>query len=87
MTYEEKYNYLTENGIATDSEINLVCCINGQSPETLNEILWVRTGYHTWEAYDYYEGICELEANREYRDFEDNEEEDFDEEGYNLLWN
>ena len=68
MTHEEKYNYMVENGIATEEEINLVCCINGCSQDTLDEIFWARTGYHTFEAYDYYEGICQLPANIECRD-------------------
>ena len=39
------YDYLTESGIATDEEIQLVSCINGWSVETLNDILYARTGY------------------------------------------
>lgn len=32
-------------GIATEEEIDLVTSINGYSEETLNDILYVRTGY------------------------------------------
>lgn len=77
MTYEEKYNYLTENGIATDDEIDLVVRINGMTQESLDDILWVRTGYHTWECYDYYEGICKLPEHREYRDFDEDEADSY----------
>lgn len=56
MTYEEKYNYLTEHDIATDDEISLVVRINGFSTEQLDNILFVRTGYRSFESYDYNEG-------------------------------
>lgn len=55
MTYEEKYNILTEDDIATDEEIRLVCCINGISTEQLDNILYVRTGYRSFEDYVSYE--------------------------------
>lgn len=32
-------------GIATEEEIDLVTSINGYTEETLNDILYVRTGY------------------------------------------
>lgn len=42
-------NYLIENGIATEDEIDLVCAINGYNQETLNDILYARTGYRSLE--------------------------------------
>ena len=39
------YDYLIENEIATEEEINLVCCINGTNEESLNDILFVKSGY------------------------------------------
>ena len=80
MTYEEKYDFLTENGIATDDEINLVVKINGYAEEQLDNILFVRTGYTDFESYIYYE-CGEFETL-----FDDDDEDDFDEEGYNLFW-
>lgn len=80
MTYEEKYNFLTENGLATDDEISLVVKINGYTEEQLDNILFVRTGYTSFENYIYYE--CDEEEL-----WNEEEEEDFDEEGYNLFWN
>ena len=47
----EVYDFLTEYDIATPDEIRLVCCINGHTEETLNDILEVRTGYHSIEQY------------------------------------
>lgn len=39
------WNTLTEFGIATDDEIDLVTKISGKTEENLNQILYVRTGY------------------------------------------
>jgi hypothetical protein len=39
-------------GIATDEEIDLVTNINGYSEETLNDILYARTGYRDIEQYE-----------------------------------
>lgn len=44
MDYEEAYNRLVENDIATEEEIELVTEINGKSLGTLIDILDVRTG-------------------------------------------
>ena len=85
MTYEEKYNCLVENNVATDNEINLVVKIIGYTEEALDNILFVRTGYTNFESYIYYE-CNEEEEEEEYFDEEEEDEEDFDEEGYNLLW-
>ena len=37
--------------IATDEELELVTSINGLNMETLNDVLYVRTGYRDWEQY------------------------------------
>ena len=47
--FNEMYDYLVEYDIATDKEINLVCCINGSSIDTLNDILYAKTGYRSLE--------------------------------------
>ncbi len=39
-------DFIIHNQIATWDEINLVLSINGQSEESLNNIIQVRTGYH-----------------------------------------
>lgn len=44
MDYEEAYNRLLENDIATADEIELVTEINGKTLGTLVDILEVRTG-------------------------------------------
>lgn len=43
------YNYLVESGIATESELDLITSINGMNIETLNDVIYVRTGYSTYE--------------------------------------
>ncbi len=46
---EERYieQYLIDYSIATEEEIDLVTKINGYNVETLNDILYVRTGYRS----------------------------------------
>lgn len=44
MDYEEAYNRLLENEIATSEEIELVTEINGKNIGTLTDILFARTG-------------------------------------------
>lgn len=46
---EENIQYLIENNIATKEEITLVTKINGYTGETLNDILYARTGYRNFE--------------------------------------
>lgn len=41
------YNYLIDNGIATENEVDLVTTINGYNEETLNDVLFARTGYRS----------------------------------------
>jgi len=44
---QELYEKLIDYGIASQEEIQLVTCINGYNIESLNDILYVRTGYRT----------------------------------------
>lgn len=39
-------------GIATDAELDLITDINGYSAKTLNDVIYVRTGYHSIEQYE-----------------------------------
>ena len=52
MTTPELWILITEYGIATDSEIDLVTDINGVSIKTLNDIIYARTGYRDIESYE-----------------------------------
>ena len=49
--FNEYCDYLIECGIATEDEIQLVTTINGFTIETLDDILYARTGYRTLEQY------------------------------------
>ena len=46
---EKIESFLIDNGIATTEEIRLVMYINGHTIESLNNILYVRTGYRSLE--------------------------------------
>ena len=45
----DMYDYLVDNGIATDEEIKLVTQINGDNIDTYEDILYARTGYRNFE--------------------------------------
>ena len=47
MKLEEYWCYLIESGIATEEELRLVTYILGYSEETLDSVLYARTGYRT----------------------------------------
>ena len=66
----EYYNFLIDEGIATEQELNLVTSINGYNIETLDDVLYVRTGYRDYEQY-----IGEDKEEDE-EDEEDEEEDD-----------
>lgn len=46
---QQTEDFLIESEIATVEEIDLVLKINGHTLETLNDILYVRTGYRDIE--------------------------------------
>jgi len=43
------WNYLIDNGIATDEELKLITCINGYNEKALNSVIYARTGYRSLE--------------------------------------
>ena len=55
MELDDIYNYFINYEIATEDEIDLVTAINGYNEETLNDILYVKTGYRDMEQYLEYE--------------------------------
>lgn len=44
------WDYLVNNGIATDDELQLITSINGYNIDTLNDVIYVRTGYRDIET-------------------------------------
>lgn len=51
MKIETLWDNLVDYSIATEEELQLVTKINGYSESSLNDILYVRTGYRSWEQY------------------------------------
>lgn len=77
---EDVEQFIYDNGIATESEVNLVCQINGWSTETLNEIINCRTEYQDIDQIH----SCELEnfvfdsVEQYFEDEEDDDDDDDD---------
>ena len=46
---EKLWDYIVETGIATEEELKLVTCINGYNEDTLNSVIYARTGYRSME--------------------------------------
>lgn len=49
INIEDAITFLEEEGVATWEEIDLVTKINGYNLETINDIIYVRTGYRDYE--------------------------------------
>lgn len=49
--YNDLWDLIVNNGIATDDELDLIQRINGFRIETLEDILYVRTGYRDAQQY------------------------------------
>ena len=43
------WDYIVEMSIATEDELRLVTSINGTNEDSLNSVLYSRTGYHSME--------------------------------------
>ena len=48
-TIDEVWDLLIEYGVATQEELELVTCINGYNIDTLNDVIYARTGYQNIE--------------------------------------
>lgn len=46
------YDKIVEYGIATEAEIDLVTDINGWNEETMNDIIYAKTGYRDIEQFE-----------------------------------
>lgn len=49
MNLDELWNKIIEREIATEAELQLVTDINGYNEETLNDVIYARTGYRNIE--------------------------------------
>lgn len=54
------WDFITQNEIATEEELQLVTCINGYSVDTLNDIIFARTAYRSMEQAAECEPDCYL---------------------------
>lgn len=43
------WDLLIEYGVATQEELELVTCINGYNIDTMNDVIYARTGYRNIE--------------------------------------
>ena len=43
------WDEIINQNIATEEELKLITCINGFNEETLNAVIYARTGYHDLE--------------------------------------
>lgn len=49
LTNEQIWDYILETGIATNEELVLITSINGMNEDSLNDVLYARTGYRSVE--------------------------------------
>jgi len=52
----EVWEFIIDESIATDEELQLITSINGYNLEALNDVIYARSGYHTMEQYKESEG-------------------------------
>ena len=74
------WEFIIDNNIATESELQLVTSINGWTEETMTDIIYAKTGLRSYEQCkdESYSGTDELDSYY-CLDEEDNEEEEEDE--------
>jgi len=51
MDVNDAWDFLIESGIVSEETLKVVTNINGYSIETLEDVLYSETGYHTFEQY------------------------------------
>ena len=51
VTFDKLWDLLLDEGFATEEEMRLVCNINGTNIESLNSILYSRSGYRSMKQY------------------------------------
>lgn len=73
MDFENAYDYIIDMGITTQEAIDLVCDINGTSIDTINDIVYAKSGYNTLQQYLEFE---DYDTFKEYYNEEEEEEED-----------
>ena len=51
MEWEEMYDLLLEYGVASEEELSIACVIGGCNEETMERVLFYKTGWHTFEGW------------------------------------
>ena len=51
MKLSEIWEEIINNGIATEEELQLITGINGYNEESLNDVIYYKTGYRDIEQY------------------------------------
>lgn len=52
MSIQEAWDYLIENGLASEETLQVVTSINGYSLDTLESVLYATAGYHKFNQMD-----------------------------------
>ena len=76
------WDFIIDNNIATESELQLVTSINGWTEETMNDVSYAKKGLRDYEQcmYEGYTGTDELDSYYCLDEEEDNYEDEEDEE-------
>lgn len=76
------WEFIIDNNIATESELQLVTSINGLSEETMNDVIYAKKGLRNYEQCmsEGYTGTDELDSYYCLDEEEDNYEDEEDEE-------
>lgn len=73
MNLEQYYDYLLEYDIVSEETLDVVTSINGYNEKTLDDVLYVKSGYRDIEQYLEYE---DRETYEEYYGTSEEEDED-----------
>lgn len=76
------WDFIIDNNIATESELQLVTSINGWSEETMNDVIYAKKGLRDYEqcTSEGYTGTNKLDSYYCLDEEEDNYEDEEDEE-------
>lgn len=73
MNLEQYYDYLIDYKLVSSETLDIITSINGYNEETLDDVLYVVSGYHDIEQYLEYED--RENYNLYYRDDESEDDE------------
>ena len=62
MDLSKLWDNILSYEIATEEELQLITSINGYNETTLNDVIYVRTGYHTLDQYIRCENLDYIEC-------------------------